>query len=96
MHQVSYGQSGKAPSSAYPQAVVRIELHVLVEEFCDFGEVVLHLLVGVGVRCAAQHCVAHDGSFNSIEEAEEDDTRHLVLRVGVGKKLGGGGGKISE
>jgi hypothetical protein len=66
--------------------VLRVELHLLEEECCDFGEVVFDLLVGVWVRGAALHCVAHDGKLHSIEEAEENGTRHFVL-------CGGGSGE---
>jgi hypothetical protein len=81
--------------------VIWIELHLLVEDCCDFSEVVFHLLVGVGMRCAAQHGIAHNGGVYSIEKAKEDSTRHFVLRGGCGsgerEKLNtGGGGLVSR
>ena len=102
-HLVSNLFARYAPGSAYPQTVIWIELHLLIEDCCDFSEVVFYLLVGVWMRCAAQHRVAHNGGVYSIEEAEEDGTRHFVLCcvvvvvVGEREKLGtGGGGLVSR
>lgn len=51
---------------------------MLIEEYGDIGEVVLHLAVGIGVRRAAAHGIAHYVRILAIEKAEKRDSLHFV------------------
>lgn len=53
------------------------ELHLLIEELGDLGEVVFDLLIGVGVCCASAQCIAHNVNVFSIEEAKKCDALHF-------------------
>jgi hypothetical protein len=73
IHCVSSFFSQQIRDTVYPEAVVGNELHVLVDEFCDFCQVGSDFVVREGLRCAAIHSGTHNGDFDAIEKPKKGD-----------------------
>jgi hypothetical protein len=56
------------------------ELHLLVDEFCDFCKVGSDFAVREGLRRAAIHSSTHNGDFHTIEKPMEGDVLSSVRK----------------